>query len=220
MRSSWYWFFFVLLSLSSCKFFTHKKLIVNNPNGYFREEYSVYKDSIKDGEYKKFFPDGKLMESCTYKMDSLDGERKIYTKDGKVEILENYNNGKLEGKYNVFYPNGKIKLEQTFKNGSMEGMSLLYYETGQLKEKVMMKKNEENGPFEQYYESGKIHWKGNYLEGDFEQDTLYEYDKEGILLKKMYCTYGVCQTVWTKEKGKINVKPLNIDPELIKKLKM
>ncbi|MBK7093540.1 MAG: hypothetical protein IPH57_00170 [Saprospiraceae bacterium] len=46
-----------------------------------------------------------------------------------------------------------------------------------------MKNNEENGSFEDFYENGKIHWKGTYLNGDNEHDTLYEYDDTGILLK-------------------------------------
>ena len=70
------------------------------------------------------------------------------------------------------------------------------------------KDNLENGPFAEYYENGNIHWEGNYLGGDFEQDTLKEFDKEGELIRILFCNKGVCQTIWTPEKGFIEMKKI------------
>lgn len=198
----------------------NKKIVVQHPDGYYKEVFYVVDDSIKEGSYQKFFPDGKLWDSCYYKNDTIEGIRKIFSNKGYQEVTEHYKNGVLHGLYKVFYPDGGLKLKQTYNNGVLEGYSYAYYPDGKIKEKVTMKNNEENGSFEDYYENGKIHWKGTYLNGDNEHDTLYEYNDTGILIKKMFCQYGVCQTVWTKEKGKItDIKALPVSNELLKQIK-
>ncbi len=204
MKQNGFLFFFLtilFLSLNSCINDGHKKIIVQDPNGFFREEYIVINDSVKDGVYLKFYGNGVLWDSCFYKNDTLQGIRKLFSDKGYLEIKENYKNGVLNGEYLVYYPNGKIKLRQYFDDGTMQDTSFAYYENGHIKEKVTFKYGLENGPFTEYYKNGKIHWKGTYLDGDNEQDTLYEYSEQGELLKKMMCYKGICFTIWTKEKG-------------------
>ena len=180
-------FIFFFLIFSSCDV-DHKKIVYVHPDGYFREEYYINKDdSLKDGLYIKYFPNGKMWDSCTYTQGVLHGIRKVYGDMGNLEVMENYKNGVFEGDYKVFYPDGRLKLIQQFINGKIQGL---------IKEKVTMKDNEENGHFEEYYENGTLHWKGSYLNGDNEQDTLYEFGTTGELIKKMYCQSGVCETIW------------------------
>ncbi|MEZ4906094.1 MAG: hypothetical protein R2771_00200 [Saprospiraceae bacterium] len=190
---------FTILSLLSCDF-DHKKIVYEQPDGFYRERYYINKvDSLKDGLYLKYFPNGTLWDSCTYKMGKLDGERKVFSTEGFMEVVENYKDGVFDGDYKVFYPNGQLKLLQNIKDGMIQGFSYSYYQSGDIKEKVTMKDNEENGPFEEYYENGTIHWKGQYLGGDYEQDSLYEYNDKGELIKKMFCNAGVCETIWKSE---------------------
>ena len=202
----------LLIFVYSCINDGHKKIIVEDPNGYFREEFIVINDSIKDGVYLKYFGNGVLWDSCVYKNDTLQGVRKLFTDKGKLEIKENYKDGVLQGEYVVYFPNGKIKLLQYYKNNVMQDTSYAYYDNGTLKEKVTFKDGLENGPFIEYYKNGGVHWKGTYFNGDNEQDTLYEYSDKGELIKKMLCNRGVCFTIWTKDKG--DIKP---DTEIIKK---
>lgn len=194
-----------ILTVLSCTLDNHKKIIVQDPDGYFKEEFIVVNDSIKDGTYIKYYNNGKIWDSCFYKMDTLDGIRKIFSEKGNVEILETYKNGILDGPYLIYYPNGQIKFKQIFINNIMQGDSYGYYDDGSLKEEVLIVDGLENGPFKEYYKSGKVHWKGTYLEGDNENDTLYEYDLNGELATKLFCRKGVCQTVWLKDRG--YVKP-------------
>jgi len=208
-------FSFVFLFFYSCIGDGHKKIVVRDPNGYFREEFIVINDSIKDGTYLKFYGNGKLWDSCFYKNDTLQGVRKLFTDDGNLEIKENYKDGILHGEYYVYYPNGNIKLLQYFNNNVMEDTSYAYFENGKLKEKVTFKNGLENGPFIEYYKNGNFKWVGKYLNGDNEQDTLYQYSDQGILIKKMLCNRGVCFTIWTKEKGEIKPDTGIIKKELI-----
>jgi len=185
----------------SCIADSHKQVIVKDPDGYYTEKYYVINDSIKDGIYLKFYANGKLSDSCYYKNDTIQGIKHIYSDKGYLEIQETYKNGILDGEYKVFYPNGTIKLKQSFEDNVLNGLSYAYYDNEVLKEKVLLKNGIENGPFEEYYKSGEIHWKGTYLDGENEQDTLYEYNLIGEIKRKLFCKKGVCYTVWTKEMG-------------------
>ena len=189
----------IFIVLAACNNGNHKKVIIKDASGYFREEYMVTNDSIKDGVYKKYYGNGVLWDSCYYVNDTLQGKRKIYDDNAVLEIIENYKNGVLDGEYLVLYPNGNIKQRQFFKNNVLTDTSYVYYKNGILKEKVCMKNNLENGPFEEYYPDGTLHWRGQYLNGDNEQDTLFEYDKDGTLIKKMLCDMGICHTIWKKD---------------------
>jgi len=191
----------VFVGFTGCIADNHKQVIVKDPDGYYTEKYFVLDDSIKDGIYLKFYASGNLSDSCYYKNDTIQGIKHIYSDKGYLEIQETYLNGVLNGDYKVFYPNGQVKLKQTFKDDVLTGYSYAYYDNGVLKEKVLLKNGIENGPFEEYYKSGKMHWKGTYLNGENEQDTLYEYDLSGEIKRKLFCNKGVCFTVWTKEKG-------------------
>ncbi len=193
--------FLITIIFYGCITDNHKQVIVEDPDGYYTEKYFVINDSIKDGIYLKYYSNGKLSDSCYYKNDTIEGTKNIYSDKGYLEIQETYKNGILEGDYTVFYPNGNIKIKQTFHNNQLSGYSYGYYENSVLKEKVFLEKGVENGPFEEYYNTGKIHWKGTYLNGENEQDTLYEFDITGKIKRKLFCKKGVCYTVWTKEKG-------------------
>lgn len=187
-----------IVILASCSK-NHKQVIVDQPDGYWREVFYINKDGVKNGKYLKYFANGNLWDSCNYKMGKLHGERKIYSSDGFLEIREQYVNGIIHGPYRVYYPDGTLKLEQSYNNGVLEGISLAYYPSGVLKEKVTMSNNMENGYFEEYYENSVIRYKGQYLNGNNEHDTLYHFNNKGILISKMFCQHGICNTVWILE---------------------
>lgn len=191
-----YLFIFVLIKFISCVEDEHKKIYIEAPDHSYKEEFFVDKDSMKDGEYKRFFANGQLEISCIYKKGSLEGIKKRYSDKGYLEALETYKNSMMNGSYFVFYPNGKIKLKQIFIDNLLQGISYGYYSDGKLREKVEIKNGFENGSFEEYYPSGRLHWKGTYLNGEYEHDSLFEYNQSGDLMRKLFCQMGFCFTVW------------------------
>ncbi len=211
-----YYFLFIVFGglsiLSSCEFNDHRKVVVNDPSGYYRDEYYVVNDSIKDGQFLRFFSDGKLSDSCGYKMGKLEGIKKLYSSKGNLQTLETYKNGKLNGDYIVYYPDGNVKIKQKFIDDRLEDISYRYYPNGKIQEEVTMKNGLENGAFKEYYPSGVLHWKGLFVDGANEQDTLYEYDKNGELMRKLFCEMGYCRTFWRMKEGYIGLDPkLEID---------
>jgi len=181
-------------------------------NGATREVYSVNKDGQKNGPYKLFREDGTLLEESSYKTDQLSGERKIYFPDGKqVEIVENYKAGVMNGKHEVFYESGSVLIESTFTDGKTNGVWTKYFEDGNVMETITFKDNLEDGPFKEYYANGQVQWEGNFLNGDTEFGLLVQYAENGDVIKKMMCdSLGVCQTIWTPEKGDIELKDFKL----------
>lgn len=198
-------FYFILLSLTSCRNDNLSKVEIKNTDGVIVEEYSIRRtDSVKTGIYKQFYDSGELYETGNYKEGILEGIRKLYYISGNLKTEETYKSGHFDGLWKGYYENGNLKLEGYYVNNSMEGEWKGYYENGELKEVVTFSNNLENGPFIEYYPNANIKAKGHYYEGDQEHGELLLYNEEGVLVKKMSCEIGVCRTTWTiKDTSKI-----------------
>jgi antitoxin component YwqK of YwqJK toxin-antitoxin module len=142
---------------------------------------------------KQGFP----MEIYTLKDTVLHGERILfYPKSKDTAIIESHQNGKFNGYYKSFFPKNKIKLSGQYVDDKMTGSWYKFDENGALVEKVTFWENEENGPFKEFYPSGQVRVSGNYKNGNKEDGPLYFYAENGKLIKKMYCSDGICRTQW------------------------
>ena len=157
------------------------------------------KSGDREGPYEIFLENGQLYETGTYQQDTMHGKRTIFFKDGSPNIIEYYDRGTIHGPYQVYHPNGQIEVDGAFTNGRIEGEWQVYYENGQLKEVVQFKENEENGPFIEYYPNGNLKAEGAYLNGDNEEGELKLYNEEGVLVRIMSCSVGICRTTWSIE---------------------
>ena len=168
--------------------------------GVLYESYQINEDSLMHGEYNRFYKEGNLAESAGYKNGKLNGIRTIFYHNGTKEIEEIYKMDSLDGSYKSYYPSGELEFKCEYVNNKIQGKSYKYYESGQIMEEVLFKDNEENGPFVEYYDNGEIEWKGSYLNGDNEFGILEQFDRTGVLIKKMECdSLGACITVWIKD---------------------
>lgn len=203
---------YILFAAFLCVSCSNKEVTISYENGKPNEIYSVNDENQKEGLYKKYREDGTLQEESNYAAGILDGKRKLYFEDGaQIEIEELYKDGQMEGEHFVYYPSGKLMIESNYNDGKMEGIFKKYFESGKLMETITFKNNMEMGPFEEYHPNGKIQWKGTYADGDKEFGLLEQFDDQGKLIKKMMCdSLGVCQTIWTPEKGDIEPVELNL----------
>ncbi len=71
-------------------------------------EITHYKDGLRDGPWKKFFPDGKIMVEAHYTHDILDGEMLIYYPDGTLQSEGQYDMGKQVGEWRNYDENGEL----------------------------------------------------------------------------------------------------------------
>jgi antitoxin component YwqK of YwqJK toxin-antitoxin module len=193
----------------SCDTSSVIKVVLDNE--YNKEIFYIDKDSIRNGLYIEFEPNGvDTISIVNYVSGEMDGIRRTYDEEGNLSTVETYNKGVLNGKELTFHPNGKIHTKGNFTNGNLDSLFYVYYETGELKEKVTMVDFTENGPFEEYYKNGQIHWAGTFIDGPNEVGLLTEYSEQGEVIKKMECGIYlgeyICQTVWRKGEGDVALK--------------
>jgi len=106
----------------------------------------AYFNGLQNGTEKKWFPNGKEMESREYqqgkkqgrqiafwengnkkfqftaKDDAYEGELKEWNMDGTLIHLANYKNGQEEGTQKLWYNNGKIRANYVIINGRRYGL--------------------------------------------------------------------------------------------------
>ncbi len=200
---------FICILFSAC---AADEVTTTFDDGSIKEVFSVNKEGQKDGVYKLFREDGTLYEESNYSNDQLNGLRRVYFPDGvQVEIEELYDHDVMEGEHLVYYPSGSKLIEVNFTEGKMNGLLTKYFEDGNVQETVTFVDNVEMGAFKEYYANGQVQWEGSFLNGDTEFGLLKQFDESGELIKKMMCdSLGVCQTIWTPEKGDIDIQNLNL----------
>jgi antitoxin component YwqK of YwqJK toxin-antitoxin module len=127
----------------------------------------TYLDTLKDGEAKEFFPNGKLKSRRFYVKDLLDDTTFIYHDNGQLRSLQMYKNRKADGIWKEFNPQGKVYSEIHFKDGLFEGTSTTYtYRTGKIQERITFKKGIKDGLEEFYYPNGNPKSKILYNSGE------------------------------------------------------
>ena len=148
-------------------------------NGYFQKEEKINrvdKLGMKQGIYRAYYDNDSPKSEGSYKDDKKDGTFKEYSPDGRVVSKEEYRNGELivtqkkeEDKFEVkrqYYNSGVTKIVGTYKKGVPEGTFRQYDENGNLEGAKVYKagrvlregkydgQGREQGEWKEFYESG------------------------------------------------------------------
>lgn len=184
-----------------------------------------YINNRPEGEYKRFYKNGKVKEFGAFGKEHYKGELTRYHSNGKVAYTGSYNNdGKESGSIKYYYENGNVELEYTAKNGVVIGELKRYYENGSLKEVQLFNEQGKsagiknykmtdnavsnadtkttsiypptvknprtkglkfvpNGYNKIYNESDEIWMDGEFKNGQLWDGKVFDYSKDGILLK-------------------------------------
>ena len=185
---------FAALALAGCS--DLEPVERRNAEGVVVERYTRTRgDSLMQGLYQAFDPEGELVEEANYAAGQLDGERTLYYPGGAVQYVEQHRGGIFEGTYRAYYPDGQLELTGEYAANAMTGVWTGYYPNGTKKEEVTFVDNQENGPFREWYSNGVLKAEGTYRDGDNEQGELTLYNLAGEVERVMYCDAGVCRTV-------------------------
>ncbi len=91
------------------------KQLFNNPqkimaNGLW---FSGYKE---EGEYKRWWSNGRLFQHCFYKDGKIDGEYKVWYDNGKLQTHCFFKNDKYDGEFKQWRKNGLLYAHYFYKN--------------------------------------------------------------------------------------------------------
>jgi len=149
-----------------------------------------FKNGIKDGTEKTFFPSGNLMSVENFKDGKRHGVYRRYHDNGELWSEQYFDEGSLldeqgkpfNGLYQMYWKNGNVCTEANVKDGYIDGLSKMYFENGNLNTVENYKDRKRNGDFKAYYENGNLYQEGYYRNGNLE-GVFVIYDENG---KKMY----------------------------------
>ncbi len=194
-------FFVLLIGILGCS--NNLETIEEYDELGYTERYQRNKETlVKEGAFRRYNPEGQLVELATYRSDTLVGQRILFTDQGDTLIVENYRGGVFEGPYRKYFEDlPQVQQKGQFTDGRMEGTWTSYYSNGELRERVAFANNQEEGPFREWHDNGKLKAEGTYRNGDNEDGELRLYDENGNLERIMQCDMGVCRTTWTPEQG-------------------
>jgi antitoxin component YwqK of YwqJK toxin-antitoxin module len=175
-------------------------LLIFNPISILAQSDTVFNQTdaknLKQGYWKKSYPNGKLMYKGFFKDNKPVGEMRRYFESGALKALLNYNSKGEYARARLFYENGQVAAEGNYFNstkdstwvyysfydrtvtsresylrGARHGMMINYYNNGDVSEKIEWKNNQKSGIWEQYFKGNILRLKAFYinnkLEGDF-----------------------------------------------------
>jgi antitoxin component YwqK of YwqJK toxin-antitoxin module len=134
----------------------------------------VDKNGLKQGYWKKSFPNGKLMYKGFFKDGKPAGEMKRYYESGELKAVMQYNENDQKVFAKIFYDTGEIASEGFYVNEKKDSIWKYYsYYTNTLTASETYKMGVKNGAEKHYYENQKvseeIQWKNGVKEGEWNQ---------------------------------------------------
>lgn len=100
---------------------------------YYREN-GVLECVIGNGRNEDYDETGTLIKENEKKPEIKDGEYKGYSPEGKLILDYNYKNGKFHGVQKVYFNNSdKLYSKKEYKDGEPVGIHIVYYENGHKK---------------------------------------------------------------------------------------
>ncbi|MBV7441334.1 toxin-antitoxin system YwqK family antitoxin [Weeksellaceae bacterium TAE3-ERU29] len=187
----------ILLLFFSILAFGQKEYKAFYANGQLRDEGQLNKNGKPVGEWKSYYPSGKVLMISNYENGEIKGNIKSFDENGKlIQIIHSetgltesfdesgklwcfgkQKNGKKEGKW-TFLSNGITQKIQNYENGQLNGEYKSYNDNGKLYCKGNYENGKRVGEWKFYFSNGSLKEIG-YYQNDKSIGTWTQYDKEG-----------------------------------------
>lgn len=181
-----------------------------NDGSLMRETHSsgTYSAGTSEGNYRKYFPDGKLEEEGEW--NPTNGWHKVYSVNGKlIEDMVSLGNANVDSDYKYYFEDtGKLREEYSRKSGA-EVLRKTYYKNGKVKTL------NEHGIEKSYYKNGKLMSESRYND-EYALVSAKAYYENGQILSDLHFKDHLLDGMQTrysptgKIEAKINFKDGNI----------
>lgn len=153
------------------------------PDGKLRT-ITKYADSGKRASTVSYFPNGMKMASGNYLNEKKDSVWLFFDgRDGSLVQEESYKNGVRDGISRTYFSEGGISGIQSWKDGIKDGIWEEYYSNGSIKLHGTFKMGDKEGPYQAFYENGSPLVIGRYSEGH-QDGTWIFFDSDGAVSKR------------------------------------
>jgi antitoxin component YwqK of YwqJK toxin-antitoxin module len=148
-------------------------------------EEGPYKNSRKDGLWRRFFPNGKVKDEITYVNSRPNGYYKTYYENGQVQEEGTWKSNRNIGAFKRYYENGQVQQDFNFNNsGKREGKQVYYYENGQVMIEGEWSAGKESGIIKEYYENGDLKAEKAFVDGGLDVANTKTYEPKNPIEKK------------------------------------
>jgi len=166
---------------------------------------------MKQGWWKKSYPNGKLMYKGCFKDNRPAGEMRRFYDNGEIKAVLKYDAGGESARVTLYYADGQKAAEgkyvgiqkdstwtyfsyynhtptvqENYVKGVRQGQMLHYYNNGIVSEKLGWKNDKKEGPWEQYFDNQILKLRGNYVNGKLEGEFLVNYEDGKPYLRGRY----------------------------------
>ena len=138
-----------------------------------------YSGGKKNGEWKYYYPSGKVASSGLYENDESVGKWNYYYEDGSLSASGEFVGGKKNGYWSSLNKDGTRRSETTFNKGSGEYRE--YYSSGKLKVKGQILDGRNQGKWSYFFEDGKLEGECDFDKG---KGTYFGYYSNGTVQTK------------------------------------
>lgn len=177
----------------------------------------------REGIWKFFREDGKLIETVTYKEGYKHGENLTYSDIGKSIEVRRYDKALLHGEQLTYWEDGKtLKIRDNYLRGVRSGVFLEYFENGKLSKRITYEHSKKNGKFDEYDFIEKLNKHYKTVEGVYKMDKkngVWRYwDFHYDITQKKLGSKLILTEYQTYEDDKLNGKSIEFDSETGRKL--
>ncbi len=142
-----------------------------------------YAKDMKQGIFREYSEDGKLLNSYKYK----DG---VKLAEGLLDTA-----GMEQGKWKYFYNSGELKAEGEFQNGKKVKEWTFYHKNGVIQQKGSYKNGLASGYWKWWYENKQLHREETFRLGKEDGESI-EYDTLGNILTHGEFIDGIREGKW------------------------
>jgi hypothetical protein len=107
--------FFVLMLTAALHAYGQKHYTDRYKNNAIRSE-GLLNEGVKEGEWKYYYPSGKLMGKEMFKQGSLDGRVEYYYPNGQLQGIEQWKKGVLQDSAQYYYDNGRVEKKGIYRD--------------------------------------------------------------------------------------------------------
>jgi antitoxin component YwqK of YwqJK toxin-antitoxin module len=120
-------------------------------------EEGMYKNSRKEGVWRKYYPGGQIKSEITYIKGRPTGTFEIYYKNGQLEEKGNWKGRIYTGSFERYYEDGTLSQKKDFnEKGKTEGVVEYYHTNGQLELTFTTDNGKESGTASRYWPNGDL----------------------------------------------------------------
>ena len=157
----------------------------------FREQFALFPDSSKVGQWKQWYGNGEEMHEFHYLKGQCHGVAYSWSENGQLTSERHFNSGRPEGPWRDFYfPEGHLSEERHFHEGLRVGMWSKWFPNGQMSEKCFYSNGVRNGVFMQWHENGQLSNRSIYRNSEL-NGLSQEFSESGQLLAEARYKNGI-----------------------------